>query len=596
MPIGKLQFQLYIGEEALPVSEAEIIIIDKVTGKPIVTGPVKLDESGKSKEVTLYTYDKKLSEISTSKQKPYKTYDAIIVSEYYRNVYIRDIQIFDGVKSIEKIQMYPKVRGAYDTEYIDIPPSTLEIKDKEEPKERLNEPIKGSTKVLNKVIIPQYITVHLGTPLSNAPNVTVSFTEYLKNVASSEIYPTWPREALKANIYAEISFTLNRIFTEWYRSRGYDFDITNSTAYDHCFIKGRNIFDTISEVVDEIFNEYTSKKGFLEPLLAQYCNGTTVTCQGLSQWGSVDYANAGNTAYQILKRYYGEDIELRISNLIQGIQESYPGQALRIGSIGESVKTIQRQLNRIRKNYPAIPKIPVEDGKFNALTNEAVKVFQKIFSLVPDGIVGKKTWYEISRIYVGVKKLGELESEGEKLPVNHKPPSIIIRLGSEGQAVTVAQYFLACISAFYDKVLPVNISGKFDNNTVVSVKSFQQLFGLDSDGIIGPKTWEKLYSVYKQIEPYILVGSGKIPTYPAHIIKEGDRGEDVKIVQQWLSIVSRKYTTIPKISVDGIFGPKTKEAVIKFQNQFGLSPDGLIGPITWRKLSEIYVSIVKETL
>lgn len=216
--------------------------------------------------------------------------------------------------------MRPKVRGINGIDFIDIPPNALldDGDQIEEKKEQNDTKFIPSSKILKEVVIPEYITVHLGSPSSYAQNVTVPFTDYIKNVASSDIYPTWPREALASNIYAEISFTLNRIYTEWYRSRGYDFDITNSTAYDHYFVNGRNIYDTISNVVDDIFNEYISRKGFKEPLLAQYCNGTTVTCDGLSQWGTVSYANNGDNAFQILTKYYGNDIETRKADYVQG--------------------------------------------------------------------------------------------------------------------------------------------------------------------------------------------------------------------------------------------------------------------------------------
>ncbi|MGL5351771.1 MAG: spore cortex-lytic protein, partial [Clostridium sp.] len=233
MAIGKLQFQLYTGEESAPVTDAEIIIIDKESGTPLVDGPIKLDINGKSPEIELYTYDKSLS-LSPSTTAPYKTYDAVIMSKNFKNQFIQNIPIFDGITSIEKVPMIPKTRGMDDAEIINIPPNGL--LDSEPPILDPKLPPQGKTpKVLEKPVIPKYITVHLGSPTSNAQNVTVLFTDYIKNVASSEIYPTWPDSAIRSNIYAQISFTLNRIYTEWYRSRGYDFDITNSTAYDHYY-------------------------------------------------------------------------------------------------------------------------------------------------------------------------------------------------------------------------------------------------------------------------------------------------------------------------------------------------------------------------
>ncbi|MEG2935970.1 MAG: peptidoglycan-binding protein [Clostridium sp.] len=594
MAFGKLEFQLYLGEEAIPVTEAQVLVISK-DSEEIISGTYSVNENGKTLPINLYTYDKILSEISENLIQPYKTYDALILSNKFQNKYIRDIPIFAGVTSIQMVQMVPKTRGGMDLDIVNIPPNALltdsqSISDEELKAETMADYMQNP-KVLSKVVIPEYITVHLGAPSAYVQNVKVRFIDYIKNVSSSEIYPTWPREALKANIYCQISFALNRIFTEWYRSRGYDFDITNSTAYDQYFVNGRNIFDTVSSVADEIFNEYISRKAFLEPLLAQYCNGTTVTCAGLSQWGTVDYANAGNKAFTILTKYYGDNIELRTAEVIEGTAISYPGTALKVGSKGDDVKVIQQQLNRIRQNYPAIPKIESENGVFNEITKNAVKKFQQIFNLTADGIVGKQTWYKISQIYVGVKKLAELQSEGEKLLITSTPPGEILRFGSQGENVKIAQFMLACISAFYDNVLPVKVTGYFDEDTLNSVKSFQQVFGLEPDGIIGTDTWSKLYKVYKMVEPYILSSSGKLIKYPGHLIKKGQRGEDVKLIQTWLNGLSKVYPFIPSVDPDGIFGRKTIEAVLMFQTWAGLIVDGIVGPLTWERLYEEYRNI-----
>lgn len=598
MSYGKLEFFLYVGEESLPVSDAEIIIINTDTQELVNNKVLKVDKDGKTKPLSLYTYDKYLSEEPDVSIKPYKTYDAIIVSNNYQSKYIKGIPIFSGITSVQKVQMVPKARGVDSIDFIDIPPNALtldsELLQSEEEFNNYNN--EGAPKILKEVVIPEYITVHLGSPTSYAQNVTVSFTDYIKNVASSEIYPTWPKEALKSNIYAEISFTLNRIYTEWYRSRGYDFDITSSTAYDHYFVNGRNFYDTIIEVVDEIFNEYISRKNFKEPLLAQYCNGTTVTCDGLSQWGTVSYADKGYTAFQILKEYYGDNIEIRTADYVQGEIQSYPGTALKLGDKGEDVRIIQQQLNRIRKNYPGIPEITNENGEFNEATKNAVKAFQKIFNLTQDGIVGKQTWYKISQIYVGVKNLAELNSEGENIDLPNKAPSSILKIGSSGEEVEIAQYLLKAIGAFYDTILPIEITGYFDENMSDVVKSFQSQFGLDADGIIGPKTWDKLIEIYKSIEPYILTGSGDFIKYPGYLIKKGKKGEDVRLIQGWLNEIHKKYQFIPEVSVDGVFGEKTKEAIMTFQRWQGLVADGIVGPLTWDKLYEIYREVIKENI
>ena len=280
--------------------------------------------------------------------------------------------------------------------------------------------------------IPETITVHLGTPDSSAQNVTVSFPDYIKNVASSEIYPTWPENAIRANVYAQISYALNRVYTEWYRSRGYDFDITNSTRYDQAFVQNRDIYDNVSDIVDEIFNNYVRRQGSVEPYFTQYCNGTTVTCDGLSQWGTVPLAEQGYTPYQILTNYYGDDIEIVTNAPVRINAPSYPGVPLRIGDAGNDVRSKQIQLNRISNNYPAIPKIYPVDGVFGQETEDAVKEFQRIFNLAPDGVIGKQTWYRIAYLYTSVKRLSELNSEGIPFEDVELQYSTLLRYGDRG--------------------------------------------------------------------------------------------------------------------------------------------------------------------
>ena len=260
--------------------------------------------------------------------------------------------------------------------------------------------------------IPETITVHLGRPEENAENVTLPFLDYVSNVASSEIFPNWPESALRANIYAQISFALNRVYTEYYRARGYDFDITNSTSIDQSFVYGRDIFENINQIVSEVFTDYIRREGAVEPLFAQYCDGVRVQCNGLSQWGSVELARDGLAPYDILTYYYGNNIELVTDAPVMGITASLPERPLSIGSAGSDVRQIQVRLNRIAQNYPSIPKIAVADGLFSFDTDAAVRAFQSIFGLTEDGIVGRATWYKIQLIYNSVKKLNELNSEG----------------------------------------------------------------------------------------------------------------------------------------------------------------------------------------
>lgn len=358
--------------------------------------------------------------------------------------------------------------------------------------------------------VPQRITVHLGTPNSDAQNVTVSFSDYVKNVASSEIYPTWDESALRANILAITSFALNRVYTEFYRSRGYDYDITNSTAFDQYFVNGRSFFDNVSRIVDELFDDYLRRPGFVEPLAAKFCNGTTVTCEGLSQWGSQNLAQQGYTSTEILDSYYG-DVEIVTNAPIQGITTSYPGTPLRRGTTGPSVVTVQASLNRIAQSYPAIPKIPVVDGIFGSRTEAAVRKFQEIFNLSPDGIVGPATWYALVRIYVAVTRLAELRSQGQRFYTNSWATTDPIEQGDTGIKVEHLQYMLSVLSAYIPEIPPVNIDGIFGNATRAAVIAAQQRFGLPQTGIVDFQTWDEIYDQFSGIENTTLRGEENFP-------------------------------------------------------------------------------------
>ena len=436
--------------------------------------------------------------------------------------------------------------------------------------------------------IPQFLTVHLGAPGSNAQNVTVSFPDYIKNVASSEIYPTWPENAIRANVYAQISYALNRYYTEWYRSMGYDFDITNSTRYDQAYVQNRDIFANISDIVDDIFNEYVYRQGSVEPYFTQYCNGTTVTCDGLSQWGTVPLAEQGYGPYDILVEFYGPDINLNADTPVRINSPSYPGLPLRLGDAGNSVRTKQVQLNRISRNYPSIPKIAPVDGVFGQETDDAVREFQQIFKLTADGIIGKATWYRIAYLYNSVKRLSELDSEGISLDeVAQQFPSLLSP-GDTGDEVRMIQYYLQVVAAYYDTVPPLTTTGVYDDATYQAVMAFQRTFGLTPDGIMGQQTWNELYKAYRGILDSTAVMEGGVVLYPGTVLRIGSQGEYVQILQEYLAYISEFYPEIPAVQVTGVFGNQTQAAVIAFQNLFGLEAAGIVGPLTWDAIASLY--------
>ena len=359
--------------------------------------------------------------------------------------------------------------------------------------------------------VPQRITVHLGSPASNASNVTVGFADYVKNVASSEIYPTWDESALRANILAIVSFALNRVYTEFYRSRGYDFDITSSTAFDQAFVNGRSYFENISRIVDELFNDYLRRPGFVEPLAAKFCNGTTVTCEGLSQWGSQNLAQQGYTSQQILQSYYG-NVETVINAPIRGITSSYPGTPLRRGSSGPNVVVLQVALNRISQNYPAIPKIATIDGIYGSRTEASVRAFQQIFGLSADGIVGPATWYAIVRLYTAVTSLSELRSQGQQFyAINWAPPGAL-QSGDSGEKVRHLQYMLSVLSAYISEIPPVEVDGIYGVRTRAAVLAVQRRFGLPETGVVDATTWDEIYDQFSGIETTTLRSRELFPT------------------------------------------------------------------------------------
>lgn len=440
--------------------------------------------------------------------------------------------------------------------------------------------------------IPETITVHLGLPDQAAENVTVSFPDYIKNVASSEIYPTWPEEAIRANIYAQITYALNRVYNEFYRSQGYDFDITATTQFDQKFIKGRDIYENISRIVDDIFNDYVVQQGRVDPFFTAYCNGTTTVCAGLSQWGTVPLAEQGLTPYQILQRFYGQNIGILENAPISANVASYPGVPLRLGDAGNDVKTIQLQLNRIANNYPAIPKITPADGVFGVSTENAVREFQRIFNLTPDGIVGKATWYQLKYIYNGVKRLNELTSEGLTLEEVTRPFPAVLQEGDSGIDVRSLQYYLDVIAYFNDAVPDIVEDGIFGPSTTAAVRAFQTLAGLPADGIVGRQTWNRIQQSYQDILNSLPPGieENNAGIYPGYFLSLGMENQDVRNLQTYLRGIADYTGVIPPIEITGRFDEATRDVVAALQAQNGFPANGNVGPATWNLIRRLYNS------
>lgn len=609
---GYLKVNLFVGHHIAPVKDAPVLIKDEDGD---ILYKLTTDQNGLTEEVALHAPDKLPNNAHQHDEthKCFAVYDVEIpYIKGYKRVIVHHIQIFNGITSILPIQLHPEVSGVTPEDNIDeywVPYEHGADENRGEPEHAEETDYYSSAMetvlTVNDVSIPEYITVHLGRPDNpNARNVRVPFVDYIKNVASSEIYPTWHESALYANIYAQISYALNRVYTVWYRSRGLNFDITNQTQFDQKFVEGREIFANIGAIVDDIFNRFLRRQGRREPFFASYCNGTTSQCSGMSQWGSQTLATQGMNALQILRHFYPNDIQIvESTRFTSEIFGAFRGTALREGSSGEAVRTMQTYLNRISGNF-WMPTIPNPNGFFDAATREATMAFQGIFDLVPDGVIGRNTWYAITRIYVGVAELAALTSEGERIDVGDTPPNVVLRLQTpqlRGENVVKLQFLLNYISEFYEAVPFVIQNGVFRENTREGVIAFQREFNLTPDGVVGPATWRRLFDVFRNVQntvpptspspPNPQVPAPGSPPYPGTALRVGSSGSNVSLIQGRLNAIGRVYSVIPALNVDGRFGPITQSSVIAFQRLFGLSADGIIGPITWAKIMEVYSSL-----
>ena len=438
-------------------------------------------------------------------------------------------------------------------------------------------------------VVPNNITVHLGAPDANVRNITIPFTDYIANVASSELFPTWPENALIANIYTIISFAMNRIYNEWYRSKGYNFDITSSPAYDQTYIENRSVYSNINNIVEEIFNNYVVKGNQVQPYFTTYCDGRKTTCNGFSQWGSVTLANQGKTPLQMLQYYFGNDIKIKYDAPVGDNLSGYPGNPVGLGSAGNPVLAIQRDLRRIRKNYPAIPDITTTLGIYDQETEAAVRKFQEIFNLPITGTVDKGTWYKIKYVYTSVKKLSDLYSEGlseEEVTFLYTDE---LEYGDTGIEVEYIHYFLDAL-AFLDKDIPrLPTNSIYTNNTKTMVEAFQKKYNLPVTGKFTYSDWVVLQNAYNTIlksfpqeyQDYVS------ELYPDYFLTRGMTGDDVKRFQRFLLAICRFDKSIPGVRVNGVFDDLTEKSVKKIQSDYGFDINGIVGPLLWRKVVEL---------
>lgn len=405
---GFLQVQALSRMGSRPIENARIRI--SYTGNPSsIVEELRTNREGNTEVLTLETPPLEYS-LEPQENQPYSEYTIQVRAEGYEPVTVTSSELLPTIKSLQTVHLQPLSKEE-DYQDIVIPAHTLFAEYPPKIPEAEIKPVNESGEiVLNKVVVPEYIVVQDGSPNdTTAQKYWVRYKDYIKNVASSEIYATWPENTIRANILAIMSFTMNRVYTEWYRNQGYSFTITSSTAFDHKYVPGRNIFEPMDRIVDEVFADYLSRPNVKQPILAQYCDGKKVTCPNwMSQWGSKYLGDQNYSTIEILRYYYGDDLYINTAEEVSGVPLSWPGEPLDIGSRGDAVRQIQEQLNVISEVYSAIPELDLVDGIYGERTQEAVRVFQSVFGLSETGIVDYRTWYKIQEIYVAITRIAEL--------------------------------------------------------------------------------------------------------------------------------------------------------------------------------------------
>ena len=584
---GTLRIQTFAARQSAPVEGVTVA----VQGDGFTLHRIT-DATGSAADIPIEAPACALSLDESNTTRPYAIVSLTAAKPGYRTVRIEGIQIFAGQVTLAQPQMLPVTEEDRDIPNapIVIPPHALFAgSGGSGPQPREN----CTPRVLEQVVIPKNITVHLGKPAAAARNVTVSFRDYIANVASSEVYPTWPEQALRANIHCQISLALNRIYTEWYPSKGYTFNITNSTSYDQYYVHGRTVFEVMVRITDDIFNTYLRKSGTVNPYYSEYCDGKSVTCPGLKQWGTVTLANNGRSALQILRYYYGSSIEIVRTKNIRSIPQSYPGTPLRQGSRGTAVFTLQRQLNRITKDYPFLGKLTV-DGVFGSRMAATVRAFQKQFNLTADGVVGRQTWYKISYIYVSVKDLAELTSEGETSTgtlSNGTWNGTVLSTGASGSAVEQVQFWLNTL-AQYDSAIPsVKVDGVFGTATANAVRAFQRKYGLTVDGIVGQTTWNSLYGRASQLRSSGPVVTLKRLPYPGTPLTVGSSGETVLYYNLLLQRIAYYFSSVEAPPLADRYTDETATATRSAQQLLGLEQTGIADADTWTAVEALSLQL-----
>lgn len=568
MPSGTLQVYTALAENAAPLPGVTVLVLNEA-GTQIAR--LTTNDVGSAPELVLTAPDEaySLDEANTT-VRPYAVYQLRAEMTGFQTIELEGVQVFAGHQTVARLQFLPAARTLPEVEPETIPEHPLFAGDGGSGPAPIGQC--ADARVLSEVVVPKKITVHLARPAVSAANMTVSFQDYIANVASSEVYPTWPEQALRANILAQISLALNRIWTEWYPSRGYSFNITNSPGVDQAYVRGRTVFAVMERLTAELFNTYVRRTGDTEPYYTEYCDGKSVTCPGMKQWGTVDRAKEGKSALEILRYYYGSRVQLVTTNNIASIPQSYPGSPLRRGSTGRSVEQVQFWLSSLAQFDSDLPSVRV-DGSFGAATERAVKAFQKSEGLTQDGVVGQTTWQELYAEWVNAQS----DAGGTAYP------GTALRTGSRGNAVRLVQFWLRLAAENYTGLSNVTVDGSFGSGTASAVRAFQRLFGLTADGAVGAGTWAKLNEVGLAVANN-LVGQNIQPGQFVTTLREGSTGTPVRALQYNLRLLAAYYRDVPTVTVDGTFGAATRRAVIAWQEHAGLTVDGVVGRLTWQSI------------
>ena len=621
MEKGYLVFEISKDNGATPVSNAQIKIVS-IDGRE-VNKILGVNEDGKSDKIEIYTKDSSLTFDKSNECIPYTEVDAEVRFENDKIVEIKVIQVYSDITSVQELKFdsrdsfrkhHKDKKSKSKKEHIcfkNEAPCVLKSNENDvKIKSGLLKDDKGIKPVVKveDLSIPEFITIHLGEPNENGEIITVPFVDYIKNVVCSTIYPTWNDEAIKANVYAIVSLSLNRIYTNWYRSKGYGFEITSSPSYDQMYVKGRNLFRNVCNIVDDIFDKCIKVNGFHQPFLAK-CDNVTSDYRVLSRWGSFRLAEDGMDALNILKKYFGDNIELIEVPNIECIIKKYPDRELHQGSYGKDVKFLQKALNLIGSKYQGISKISDITGNFGEQTEKAVRDFQKIFNLKVDGIVGKKTWKKICLVYSLIKRLFGDYNDVEEGAINN----VSLRFGNEGPLVKELQHDLNDILKYTSWHEKLEEDGIFGEKTKKSVEDFQKIFGLIVDGIVGKDTSSRIKYVKKNIkslQDFIKNSLDKNKRddkgscshenrnedkkFEAILpIKYGDKGKHIEKLQELFNTVSKYYNFLDTLVKDGIFGPNMERFIKNFQRRFGLIVDGIVGNETLTKLKALENAITE---